>query len=173
MTMQEYSGHVYRGKPLPRQCAVPVNTMLRERRLFFLYRLPNDARLPGGGAVHRAELRVEPGEGAWEAGVPREITVQARNTGNAVWPQLHSMGAYAVGVRAPGGFLRRKRDLGRIPLPPTKMCGYMPGETVTARGVVPALPKGRHKLIFDLVSEGLFWFADRGSRPAVVTVDVR
>jgi hypothetical protein len=38
--------------------------------------------------------------------------------------------------------------------------------------VVPALPKGKHTLLFDLVSEGLFWFADKGSRPVALTVDV-
>jgi ubiquinone/menaquinone biosynthesis C-methylase UbiE len=174
MTMREYSSHLYCGRPLPRRCSVPINAMLRERRMFFLYRLPEGALIPGDGATHRAEVRVELAGATFEAGAPIEATVRVRNTGNAVWLQGHTMGAYNVGVRRAGGFLRRRKlDLGRIWLPTTKKCGYLPGEEVTAHGVVPGLPKGRHRLIFDLVSEGLFWFADLGNTPSVVTVDVR
>jgi SAM-dependent methyltransferase len=47
-----------------------------------------------------------------------------------------------------------------------------PGETVRCVLVVPALGAGRYRLELDCVASDVTWFAQAGSRPAAVVVDV-
>ncbi len=175
MTMQEYNDHVYENAPLPAHCSLPLQAILRERRLFFLYRFHRGAPSYRQGSGLRAELRVELPTTPIRAHEPFDVTVHVRNTGEAAWLQqnISPIGAYKIGVRFPKRLLSRaKRDFTRIPLPPTMKCAYLPGDEITVSATLPGLPRGRHRLLFDMVSEAVCWFEDRGSKATSVTVEV-
>lgn len=63
-----------------------------------------------------------------------------------------------------------ERDFFRRPLPRQ----VDPGGTLEFDCAI-GLPNhtGRYRLVLDLVDEGIQWFADAGSRPLVVELDVR
>jgi SAM-dependent methyltransferase len=171
-SVKQYHAHVNDGAPLPPHCHETTRAILRERRIFFLYKGPPGGRTSRGAQGLRADLQVDLGGPTFRAGTPIEVAVRARNAGDAVWlpgPARH--GAVNVGVRLEGP--KGRRDLGRVALPTPWKFGHFPGEEVTARGAVPGLPAGRHTLVFDLVSECVCWFEDVGGSPVRVTVDVR
>lgn len=103
------------------------------------------------------------------AGEPMPLRVTVTNTGRAVWlaSAPGERGAVRLGWRwflrdqeEPGGRAFLLEDVG-------------PGESarLMARIPVPAVP-GEHTLVLDMVSEGVTWFAERGSRPIRATVGV-
>jgi SAM-dependent methyltransferase len=119
-----------------------------------------DSRHPG-----RLRARIEAGappSGA--AGGETALRVTVQNTGNTRWRALPvgERGVVELGAHLgpAGGELRR--DAFRAPLPRE----VAPGEEVEVELRFPLPPEpGRHRLILDLVDEGIAWFADRGSLP--------
>jgi SAM-dependent methyltransferase len=98
-------------------------------------------------------------------------TARIQNCGSAVWLPHGSAGegGVALGVH----LLDRSRrcielDFARIILKSGKDEPVLPGEEVSVAFILPALPKGQYSLEFDMVSEGVTWFAFAGS-PTVVT----
>jgi 2-polyprenyl-3-methyl-5-hydroxy-6-metoxy-1,4-benzoquinol methylase len=172
MTMPEYYGHVHDGQPMKPHYDQYLRELLKLRRMFFLYRYPPGVRSSQSGEGLRGELRVEVPAGGVPAGTPIEVTVRARNTGEAAWMQAsYPMGRVNVGVRkVTGVWSKAKQDLLRIPFPPSACCAVFPGEEAVTRGALPPLPRGRHQLEFDLVCEGVAWFQDVGGQPLTVTV---
>jgi len=111
-------------------------------------------------------------EGSIQAEVTGSVfTATVTNTGAAVW--LHSDGAVGhvnVGVHlfdTDGGVI--DYDFMRVPLRPNGT-SIAPREKAEAHGLLPPLEPGSYRLVVDLVSEGVCWFADNGGR--TVTVDV-
>jgi len=96
------------------------------------------------------------------------VRVTVRNTGDTRWlGGGGDIGYVQLGVQllTPEHRLL-SQDLARLRLPGD----VVPGEAVTLEGVVP-LPQadGAYALKIDLVSEGICWFEDNGSRPLYVS----
>jgi SAM-dependent methyltransferase len=94
------------------------------------------------------------------------------NTGSAYWPTAqwypfpHGSVTLAPYVPGPGG--ERKVELDRITLPRP----LAPGDSATIECRVPReAVRGSEAIAIDLVREGMFWFAQTGSEPLVVSVE--
>jgi SAM-dependent methyltransferase len=166
-----YDAHVNDGSALPAHCVTATRHQLIGLRLFFLHRVSGDGRTSREAAGLRAELRIEP-PGRVVAGDPVRLTIHARNTGEAHWLRSGPLdGAVNLSVRRETGFWRKRLvELARHPLP--SPAGVAPGEVVTVGVALPPMDRGRHRLVVDLVSEHVCWFADQGSAPARLTLDV-
>ena len=98
-------------------------------------------------------------------GERREVVIEVRNAGDGTWEgmQLNAGNHWALG----GAIV--VRDDGRVGM--AQPCG--PGESrrVALMVTAPAQP-GVYGLQFDVVSEGVAWFADLGSEVAEIEVNV-
>jgi SAM-dependent methyltransferase len=136
-----------------------------------VFQLPSAVRKPGEGPLpvgaHRAAIRPVQVPSRMAAGEPVEVALEVRNVSDAEWPQ-------AGGLRV-GNHWRNNRgvvvlDDGRATLPRT----LEPGQEATVRlRVTPPLIAGPCLLEFDLVEEGITWFADKGSETVRVPVRVQ
>jgi len=121
----------------------------------------------------RLSARIEaPREISMRAGHSAVVTVQVTNTGDTTW---RCGGAAGEGWTRVGAHLQPANggatldyDWLRLALPRD----IPPGTRVTVDAALPPLPAGRFVVVFDLVVEGLTWFADQGSAPARVEVSV-
>jgi 2-polyprenyl-3-methyl-5-hydroxy-6-metoxy-1,4-benzoquinol methylase len=98
--------------------------------------------------------------------------VRATNTGRATWLSGAQLGAVNVGIHrfdAAGSLV--DLDFHRQPLVAAPATHVRPGETVELDYEVPALPPGTHILEFDLVAEGVAWFAIVGGKTARVVIE--
>ena len=95
------------------------------------------------------------------------------NSGEAVWLMPDAeYGGVSVGVHvydAAGKLLEFDCVRQRLADPPREIS---PGETVTCRLALPPRPAGRYILEVDCVASKVTWFAQVGSTPARVAVDV-
>jgi 2-polyprenyl-3-methyl-5-hydroxy-6-metoxy-1,4-benzoquinol methylase len=166
-----YDAHVNDGLPLPSHCVPATRDQLRGLRLFFLYRYAGGGHTSREAGKLRAELHVEAPSAPPAAGAPVMLTVRARNVGDALWLRSGPLeGAVNLSVREESGLWKKRlTELARKALPAS---GVAPGEEVTVSVTMPGLAKGRHRLVIDLVSEHVCWFADQGSAPARLTLDV-
>jgi SAM-dependent methyltransferase len=123
-------------------------------------------------ATLRASLRVrvEPA-----AGPPGrfEVTAACENTGESTWVSAvqPTGGHVSFGVKIVRGDGRLVDDLrGRKALPRD----VRPGEAVDVETSVTleGLPRGRYRLVFDMVAERVAWFGDLGSPTAEHPVEV-
>ena len=121
----------------------------------------------------RCEVRPESAtvRGAKGAGVRIDATIT--NTGTATWL---SPAAGRGGVRwgthlydSQGTLLMFDHVCEDLTSPPREIA---PGETVRCRLTVPPLSPGRYRIELDCVASHVKWFAQVGSRPAVVTLEV-
>jgi hypothetical protein len=122
---------------------------------------PLDSRMPG-------RLRADISADLTRGGAHVHVRVTVRNTGDTRWlGGGDDIGYVQLGVQllTPEHRLL-SQDLARLRLPGD----VVPGEVVTLEGVVP-LPQadGAYALKIDLVSEGICWFEDNGSRPLYVS----
>lgn len=119
----------------------------------------------------RADLSVE------LSSVPPAVhgTARIQNSGSAVWLPHSSAGegGVALGVHlldTSGRCL--ELDFARILLKSGKDDPILPGEEVSVVFALPGLPKGQHSLEFDLVSEGVTWFALQGSPTVIIDITI-
>jgi hypothetical protein len=158
---------------------------LRERRLPFRHavlepfeiftRLPADVlrllaergSLPLPDEAYRVSWRVGPHPATLSRGTVTPVTVSFRNLSSCPWPHAVHLGYHWI---AEDRRLPTVWDGGRA-LPERRI---EPGETVTlpVQLRAPDVP-GRYSLVYDLVFEGVSWFADRGGAPATLRVTVR
>jgi SAM-dependent methyltransferase len=129
----------------------------------------NDSRSSAGLACE-IDARLA---GAAVEGSPISVRVIATNVGAAVWlPRTAEVGGVSLGFHLydAGGTLLQTEVLSN----PLKE-GFQevaPGEIVTLNVSLPALPRGRYVIEIDCVADKVGWFAQLGSRPARVEVDV-
>ena len=100
-------------------------------------------------------------------------TVRVRNAGAGTWLGLSSgVGAVSLGIHL---FDEDDRlidlDFHRERLSEDPSAVVPPGEIIDLEVAIPALPPGRHRLEFDLVSENIAWFGLVGSPTVSVWVD--
>jgi SAM-dependent methyltransferase len=170
LTPEEFLAHRDGAAPPPAMATLFTRTKLREQTVFFLYRYGKDERTSRQATGLRAELQLDPASATIPADTPFEVTLYARNAGEATWlPTSAGRGAVNVGVRLETG--AGLVEFSRLALPEPAGYGFFPGDEVRVVGTLPGLPRGRHRLVFDLVSEVVCWFEAVGSSPAKVTVD--
>ena len=95
------------------------------------------------------------------------------NSGSARWLPWGGLAGVAVGVHlydAAGAILNF--DFCSQP-PSNPVREIAPGETLKTPVTLPALPAGRYLVEFDCVAAGVTWFAQQGSRPVRLTLDVQ
>ena len=107
------------------------------------------------------------------AGTPAAFRLRVQNTGQTRWlartdDQAAGQVRLGVSLLEVDGRLRQL-DFGRTTLP----ADVAPGQELAIDGEVPPIDAaGRYLLRFDLVAEGVSWFADRGTIPRTQPVEV-
>jgi SAM-dependent methyltransferase len=149
-----------------------TRVFLRDVRSFFLFKEGTeriDSRSPSGLSADVAATIVEPAvEG-------RTIIVDATviNRGTAIWlPSDVQFGGVALGAHLhdiTGKLIAFDLHWERLTEPPREIA---PGETVRVRMSLPAQSAGRYTLEIDCVAAGVAWFAQLGSRPAQLRLEV-
>jgi SAM-dependent methyltransferase len=167
LTLGEYDDLLASGESFGRW-AEATRSFLNDTRMFFLTKAgaeeADSRRAEGLRAAITATV------GPVRAGEPIAVEVTVRNAGRAKWLGSHEgYGGVAFGAHlndAEG----RLVDLNwfRDPLPRA----LDPGEEVSFSVTLPALPPGRSIIEFDCVSEHVAWFAQVGSDPLRVSVEV-
>jgi len=155
--------------------AAATREYMKGQRIFYLRNgeetTPLDSRQPTG---LKAALRV---------GLESRVVVEGRsfrghasatNTGSAVWlPFSSPRGAVLLGGHLASETGKRiDLDLVRARLTPGEGTPIAPGETVEVDFEIPAPPKGRYIIEFDLVAEGVSWFELNNSEVARILVEV-
>jgi predicted O-methyltransferase YrrM len=119
-------------------------------------------------------LRVEFRETRVPEGTPFLARVSAENSGRAVWlPTSAGEGAVHVGCHLldPAGRILNA-DYCRCLLTPGTGTAVLPGDNLTADAQIPSPTKGRYIIEFDLVAEGVCWFARTGAKAVRVPIEV-
>lgn len=172
MPLADYLGYARQGRQLNTGCARVARLHLQERSLFFLHRGEPGRPTSRQARGLAAEIEVALASPRVPVGQPATGTVRVRNIGSATWlPAAAPIGAVNLGVRRHAGWLRRRQEVSRHPVP-SGGPGIRPGDEVVMPVTLPPLPPGRHELVFDLVAELVTWFEQVGSRPARVVVEV-
>jgi ubiquinone/menaquinone biosynthesis C-methylase UbiE len=129
-----------------------------------------DSRSASGLACEiHAQLAEAPVEGS-----PLALTVSVTNVGQATWlPRSAGAGGVSLGVHLYDAAQRLvSSDVLSTPLTDPSR-DIAPGEQVTVGVALPSRACGRYTIELDCVADGVSWFAQLGSRPARVDVDVK
>jgi hypothetical protein len=121
-----------------------------------------------------ASLQVQFRENRVREGTPLSARVTAENAGSALWlPTSAGRGAVHLGCHLldPAGTVINP-DHCRCLLTPGTGTSILPGDRLTMEAQVPSPRKGRYLLEFDLVAEGVCWFARNGSRTVRLPIEV-
>lgn len=130
-----------------------------------------DSRKP---AELRANLDVTLRQTHVRGTAPFEAKITVKNTGRAIWlPHSAPAGSVLIGCHLCDR-TGKPLDLNysRHLLTPHAPEPTLPGESRQLETTVPAPPPGQYVLEFDLVSEGVCWFARNGSPTVRVPVEV-
>jgi SAM-dependent methyltransferase len=172
VTLEDYE-QLLAGGPVQEEWLASTRKFLRHVRFFSLVKggVPRaDSRSPAGLAC---DIRAGLPSGAILEGQPIELDVVVTNAGANTWlPSDEPRGGVALGSHLydPSGTLIAF-DFHVEPLatPPRDIA---PGETVRLRFSLPSLPAGAHRVELDCVAAHVTWFAQAGSRPAVLDLVV-
>src|SRR5204863_10063812 len=106
---------------------------------------------------------------------PAPINAVVTNPSEAIWlPRSAGLGAVMLGCHVyhhEGTVFRESFHW--EPLSSDDNRAIKPGETVTINLTLPVLPAGDYRIIFDMVSNDVCWFAVNGSETATVELTVR
>lgn len=154
--------------------AEQTRAYMRNLRLFFLYKgempVPDSRQRVGLSA----ELEVKLASTQVAEGTPFLARITARNSGGTIWlPISAPKGPVRLGIH----LLDDKRNpidanYYRQTLMPGDGRPIQPGETIIIDAVVPSPARGRYVFVFDLVSEGVSWFENNGSKTISVEIEV-
>jgi SAM-dependent methyltransferase len=152
--------------------AAATRVFLRDVRNFFLFKEGTeriDSRSPSGLIANVAATIIEP----VIEGHPIIVDATVTNRGTAIWlPSDVQFGGVALGAHlhdVSGKLITFDLHWERITEPPREIA---PGETVRVRMSLPAQPAGGYTLEIDCVAAGVAWFAQLGSRPARLALEV-
>jgi len=161
------------GGPEAERFVESTRGFLRHVRSFVLFKGmagPGDSR---GSAGLACEIQAALAGGRAVAGQPIVVDAVVKNAGPAIWlASVEGHGRVAVGAHlydAAGTLLNF--DFCWEPLT-HPLRDIAPGETVRCRMALPPLAPGRYRLEVDCVASGVTWFAQVGSRPATMDVNV-
>ncbi len=167
VSLAEYDDLLAHGETLGKW-AESTRSFLSDARTFFLTKAGTEEldsrRAEGLRAVIEAEVAPP------RAGQPISIAVTVRNVGKAKWLDSHEPhGGVALGCHLHDAEARLlDLDYGRVVLP----FPLDPGHEASFDAVFPPLDAGRYILELDCVAEKVAWFAQTGSTPTRITIDV-
>jgi SAM-dependent methyltransferase len=145
----------------------------RDTRNFFLFKDGEERRDSRSVTGLACALHAAAGTITVRSGEPIVIDAIVSNVGASEWlPAGAPYGGVQLGAHlydAEGVLLNF--ELGATPItdPPRPIA---PGERVTVRLTVPPQPAGRYRIELDCVASDVTWFAQIGSTPATVLVEV-
>jgi ubiquinone/menaquinone biosynthesis C-methylase UbiE len=165
--LSEYDNLLAGGETFGRW-AETTRTFLNDARLFFLTKAGAEVLDSRRTEGLRASIDVTVAPARIEQPIAVHLTV--RNIGTAQWlPSTEEHGRVTVGVQrhdANGTLVDLNYEHLELPR------ALAPGEEVTFDAYLRPLPAGRHVLEFDCVAQHVAWFAQTGSEPRRVVVDV-
>ena len=149
-----------------------TRTFLRDVRSFLLFKEGSE-RLDSRSAAGLACQITATITGEAKAGQPIAIDATVTNRGTSIWlPSDATFGGVALGAHlhdASGKLITFDLHWERLTDPPREI---LPGETVSMRMTLPAQAAGRYVLEIDCVAAGVAWFAQLGSEPARLPLNV-
>jgi MoaA/NifB/PqqE/SkfB family radical SAM enzyme len=117
---------------------------------------------------HRADIRPRFAALSGRPGERVVLPVAVRHDGLAIWGGP-AAGTFRLGVRLLDADGRVLRELRGVQLP----AGLLPGAELTLFAEIDLPPdSGAYHLLLDLVEEGVCWFSERGSSPAICPLSV-
>ncbi|HEX8176597.1 MAG TPA: methyltransferase domain-containing protein [Pyrinomonadaceae bacterium] len=152
--------------------ASETRAFMQHHRIFFLHKGEAQALDSRQRSGLSAEISVILNSRQTKEGEPLVAQVTVKNVGTSIWlPTSSPKGPVHLGTHllSADGFLIN-RDYSRHHLTPGEGRPVQPGESVSLEARVPAPPKGKYMLEFDLVSEYVCWFENNGS--AVVRMEI-
>jgi SAM-dependent methyltransferase len=171
VSLDEYEDLLAGGVPCATWMA-STRAFLRNVRSFYLYREGSERLDSRSAAGLECEIAATLGAPAID-GHPLLIETTITNRGRATWLASNEpVGGVALGVHlydAAGKLLKLDLHWQDLTDPPREIAA---GETVHVRMALPALGAGKYLLEIDCVSQGVTWFAQVGSQPARLNVDV-
>jgi SAM-dependent methyltransferase len=171
VSLDDYEDLLAGGAPCATWMA-STRAFLRNVRSFYLYREGSERLDSRSVAGLECEIAATLGAPAID-GHPLLIETSVTNRGTATWLASNApVGGVALGVHlydAAGKLLKLDLHWQDLTDPPREI---EPGEMVHVRMTIPALSAGKYLLEIDCVSQGVTWFAQLGSQPARLTVDV-
>ncbi len=123
----------------------------------------------GGYEAERHRARVRPASDRLTGAAGEVVLLPARVRHEGVLPwDLDGQATHRLGLRLLDSDGRILRELRGATIPP----GFAPGDETTlfVELVLPAA--GHYHLFFDVVEERVCWFSERGSTPAIVSLEV-
>jgi len=167
VSLEDYED-IVAGGPAGAGWLTSTRTFLRHVRSFYLIKEGAeraDSRSAAGLACGiRAQIA------AADSGATA-IDAVVTNTGTAIWlPWGTTPGGVGLGAHlydASGSLLSFDFHVAPLTTPPREIA---PGETVTCRVVLPALPAGSNRVELDCVASDVTWFAQAGSKIAALTL---
>jgi SAM-dependent methyltransferase len=146
---------------------------LRYVRNFYLVKAGDVARDSRTSRGLACEIRPAAPRIDAAAGAPIAIDATVTNCGTADWlPSGSGRGAVSLGTHLydeAGRLVSFDHVCHPLTDPPRTV---RPGETVRCLLVVPALGAGRYRIELDCVASDVTWFAQAGSSPAMIVVEV-
>ncbi|MEA2345496.1 MAG: hypothetical protein QOF63_3665 [Thermoanaerobaculia bacterium] len=149
-----------------------ARVFLRDVRNFFLFKEGSeriDSRSPSGLAAEVVATIIEP----IVESSPILVDATVTNRGTARWLASDvQFGGVALGAHlhdVAGKLITFDLHWERLTEPPREIA---PGETVRVRMSLPPQPAGRYTLEIDCVAAGVAWFAQLGSCPAQLALEV-
>lgn len=147
--------------------------ILRHVRSFYLVKAGSgraDSRTPAGLAC---DVRATLGAAPLAEGQPVIVDAIVTNTGTAAWLGSDApRGAVALGTHLydeAGTLVSFDFHCEPLTAPPREI---QPGETVRCRLTLPPMAAGRYRLEVDCVASHVTWFAQAGSKPATLVLEV-
>ena len=172
VSLREYED-LLAGGPAQDEWLASTRTFLRHVRSFVLVKAGGGRADSRGAAGLACDIRATLASGPPGAGVPLAVDAIVTNTGTATWLASDApRGGVALGTHlydASGALVSFDFHTQPLSDPPREVT---PGETVRVRVTLPPLGPGRYRLELDCVAAHVTWFAQAGSHPAVLAVDV-
>lgn len=168
ISLKEYEDLLAGGGVAGAEWLASTRTFLRHVRTFYLIKEGAEAADSRSVAGLACEIRAAL-SGAPRSGAPVEIDATVTNSGSATWlPSGSEPGGVGLGTHlydAGGTLLAFDFHVQPLTEPPRAIA---PGETVRCRVLLPPLAPGRYRLELDCVASRVTWFAQSGSRTAII-----
>ncbi|MEA2338469.1 MAG: hypothetical protein QOE82_2476 [Thermoanaerobaculia bacterium] len=161
------------GGPTTVKWVADTREFLRAVRNFFLFKEGSERLDSRSAAGLASEVAATIVTSPVVEGQPIVVEATITNRGEAIWLASDAgPGAVAVGAHlhdANGKLITFDLQWERLTAPPREIA---PGETVTVRMSLPPQKAGRYVLEIDCVAAGVAWFAQLGSQPAQLALEV-
>lgn len=172
VSIAEYEDFLAAGQTTERWLTA-TRVFQRDVRQFFLIREGQEARDSRSVDGLACVMAVPPVAGPVRAGEPLVLEAAVTNSGPARWlPAGAAYGGVRLGAHVydETGVLLDFEIYGEPLTDPPR--AVEPGETVRARITIPPQPPGRYRVELDCVASRVTWFAQAGSAPATVTIEI-